>query len=285
MQNTIEDKIISTLPGMLGLALWLGGLLGCFYLAFYLGRPQFGFPGLIFLGFLGTGFFINQPNQVKVLQLFGSYIGTSIDTGLRWANPFYSKRAVSLRVRNFESSKLKVNDLDGSPIEIGAVVVWQVEDASKACFQVDDYESFVHIQAESALRNLATSYAYDQHDGEQISLRSHSHEIAEKLQEEVQSKLHTAGVRVLDARITHLAYAPEIAQAMLQRQQAGAIIAARQKIVEGAVGMVEMALDQLNKRGVVQFNDERKAQMVSNLLVVLCSERNTQPIINAGNSQ
>ena len=220
MQNAVQDKIISTLPGMLALLLWAALLGGCVYLSFVMGRPQFGFPGLIFFGFLGTGFFINQPNQVKVLQLFGSYVGTSVDTGLRWANPFYSKRSVSLRVRNFESSKLKVNDLDGAPIEIGAVVVWHVEDASQASFQVDDYESYVHIQTESALRNLATSYAYDQHDGIQISLRSHSHEIAEKLQEEVQGKLHTAGVRVLDARITHLAYAPEIAQAMLQRQQA-----------------------------------------------------------------
>lgn len=278
--QTHKDRLISTFPGLPALF----GLLGLIVLGFFSvpRMPLFGVPVLIAGFFLLTGFFINQPNQSKVLQFFGKYVGTSVETGLRWANPFYSKRAVSLRVRNFESSKLKVNDLDGSPIEIGAVVVWQVTDAAQATFHVDDYESFVHIQAESALRNLATSYPYDQHDGSQHSLRSHGHEVAEQLQKEVQEKLAQAGVTVLDARITHLAYAPEIAQAMLQRQQAGAVIAARQKIVEGAVGMVEMALDQLSQRGVVKLDDERKAAMVSNLLVVLCSERNAQPVINSG---
>jgi regulator of protease activity HflC (stomatin/prohibitin superfamily) len=277
--RTHQDRAVTTLPGLPALLLFIVGLL--LGVALSTRMPLFGVPLIIVSFFLLTGFFINQPNQGKVLQFFGKYVGTSTDTGLRWANPFYSKKSVSLRVRNFESSKLKVNDLDGSPIEIGAVITWQVTDAAQATFHVDDYESFVHIQAEAALRSLATSYPYDQHQDDQHSLRSHGHEVAEQLQKEVQAKLEQAGVTVQDARITHLAYAPEIAQAMLQRQQAGAVIAARQKIVEGAVGMVEMALQQLNSRGVVKLDDERKAAMVSNLLVVLCSER-TQPIINSG---
>ncbi len=204
------------------------------------------------------------------------------EEGLRWTNPFYSKKAVSLRIRNFESNKLKVNDLEGSPIEIGAVVVWQVVDTAEAVFSVDDYEDFVHVQAEAALRQSATSYPYDLHDGHTISLRSHTQEIADHLRKEIQERLTSAGVKVLEARISHLAYAAEIAQAMLQRQQASAIIAARTKIVEGAVSMVHMALDQLNEKGVVKLDEERKAAMVSNLLVVLCGERGTQPIVNTG---
>jgi regulator of protease activity HflC (stomatin/prohibitin superfamily) len=187
-----------------------------------------------------------------------------------------------MRVRNFESGKLKVNELDGSPIEIAAVIVWQVVDASEAVYNVDDYESFVHIQAESALRSMATSYPYDQHEDGQMSLRSHAAEISEHLQKELAERLADAGVQVRDARISHLAYAPEIAHAMLQRQQANAVIAARTRIVAGAVGMVEMALAELQKNGVVQLDEERKAQMVSNLLVVLCGDRSTQPIVNAG---
>ncbi len=237
--------------------------------------------GIVFLICLG-GFFTVAPNEGKVLQFFGSYIGTVRDAGPRWANPFYSKRSVSLRVRNFECSKLKVNDLDGNPIEIAAVVVWQVVDTAEALFQVNDYEDFVHIQTESALRHLAQSLPYDSHDTGSISLRSHSKEVAEQLRVEIQSSLNKAGVDVVEARITHLAFAPEIAQAMLQRQQASAIIAARTRIVEGAVSMVEMALDQLRTRGVVQLDEERKAAMVSNLLVVLCGERGTQPIVNTG---
>ncbi len=228
------------------------------------------------------GFFIVQPNHGVVLQLFGHYVGTCREAGLRWTNPFYSKRPVSLRVRNFESSKLKVNDLEGSPIEIAAVVVWQVQDTAEACFNVDDYENFVHVQSEAALRQLATSYPYDLHDQHRISLRSHSREINEHLQREVQERLESAGVSVLEARVSHLAYAPEIAQAMLQRQQAGAIIAARTRIVEGAVSMVQMALTQLAQKGVVQLDEERRAAMVSNLLVVLCGDRAPQPIVNAG---
>ena len=229
-----------------------------------------------------AGFFTVAPNEGKVLQFFGRYVGTVRDSGPRWANPFYSKRGVSLRVRNFESSKLKVNDLDGNPIEIAAVVVWQVVDTAEALFQVNDYEDFVHIQSESALRAMATSYPYDSHDTGALSLRSHGKEISDHLQREVQERLASAGVSVIEARITHLAFAPEIAQAMLQRQQASAIIAARTRIVEGAVTMVEMALDQLQARGVVNLDEERKAAMVSNLLVVLCGERGTQPIVNTG---
>ncbi len=281
MSETHQDKIYSTMPGGLALILWLVGLASAIGLLLSM-RVGLGIVLMIIVFLMLGGFFINQPNQAKVLQFFGQYIGTSRETGLRFTNPFFTKATVSLRVRNFESSKLKVNDLDGSPIEIGAVIVWQVTDAAKATFQVDSYESFTHIQAETALRALATSYPYDQHDDKSIALRSHSHEVAEQLQKEVQEKLQLAGVTILDARITHLAYAPEIAQAMLQRQQAGAVLAARQRIVEGAVGMVEMALTQLSNRGVVELDSERKAQMVSNLLVVLCSERNAQPVINSG---
>jgi len=228
------------------------------------------------------GLYMVEPNQAAVLSLFGKYVGTVKENGLRWNNPFYAKRRVSQRVRNFESGKLKVNELDGSPIEIAAVIVWQVIDSAEAVYNVDDYESFVHIQSESALRAMATSYPYDQHEEGQLALRSHAAEISQHLQDELAERLADAGVRVIDARISHLAYAPEIAQAMLQRQQANAIIAARTRIVAGAVGMVEMALAELQKNGVVTLDEERKAHMVSNLLVVLCGERGTQPIVNAG---
>lgn len=232
--------------------------------------------------FLMFGLYMVEPNQAAVVSLFGKYVGTVKENGLRWNNPFYSKKKVSMRVRNFESGKLKVNELDGSPIEIAAVIVWQVVDASEAVYNVDDYESFVHIQSEAALRSMATSYPYDQHEDGQMSLRSHAAEISEHLQKELAERLADAGVQVLDARISHLAYAPEIAHAMLQRQQANAVIAARTRIVAGAVGMVEMALEELQKNGVVQLDEERKAAMVSNLLVVLCGDRSTQPIVNAG---
>ena len=228
------------------------------------------------------GLYKVEPNQAAVLSLFGRYVGTVKTDGLRWNNPFFSKRKVSLRVRNFESGKLKVNELDGSPIEIAAVIVWQVNDASEAVYNVDDYESFVHIQSESALRAMATSYTYDQHEEGQLALRSHAAEISQHLKDELAERLADAGVQVIDARISHLAYAPEIAQAMLQRQQANAVIAARQRIVAGAVGMVEMALADLQRSGVVNLDEERKAQMVSNLLTVLCSDRGAQPVVNAG---
>jgi len=229
-----------------------------------------------------VGLYMVEPNQAAVLSLFGKYVGTVKDNGLRWNNPFFTKKKVSQRVRNFESGKLKVNELDGSPIEIAAVIVWQVVDSAEAVYNVDDYESFVHIQSESALRAMATSYPYDQHEEGQFALRSHAAEISQHLEKELSERLADAGVQVLNARISHLAYAPEIAHAMLQRQQANAIIAARTRIVAGAVGMVEMALAELQKNGVVQLDEERKAAMVSNLLVVLCGDRSTQPVVNAG---
>jgi hypothetical protein len=228
------------------------------------------------------GLTIVNPNQAKVVQVFGTYVGSLKQPGLRWVNPLSTRRRVSLRIRNFESSKLKVNDQDGNPIEIAAVVVWRVIDTAEAMFMVDDYEHFLHVQAESALRNLATSFPYDSHSETQMSLRMSVIEIAHKLRDEIQERLTTAGIDVIEARITHLAYAAEIASAMLRRQQANAIIAARQKIVEGAVGMVEMALDMLSEKDVVKLDEERKASMVSNLLVVLCSDRDAQPIVNAG---
>jgi hypothetical protein len=223
-----------------------------------------------------------NPNEAKVVQLFGRYIGTLKQQGLRWVNPLSHRRRVSMRVRNFESGKLKVNDHDGNSIEIAAVVVWRVVETAEAVFQVDDFEHFVHVQSEAALRNLATSYPYDTHIDGQPSLRMSAGEISHKLGQEIQERLAKAGVEVIEARISHLAYAPEIASAMLRRQQAGAIIAARQRIVEGAVGMVEMALDMLSEKNVVQLDEERKAAMVSNLLVVLCSDRDAQPIVNTG---
>jgi regulator of protease activity HflC (stomatin/prohibitin superfamily) len=238
--------------------------------------------GIALVMFLAVGLFVVNPNEGRVLQLFGDYVGTVRVAGLRWANPFYTKKRISLRVRNFESARLKVNDNEGNPIEIAAVVVWQVIDTAEAVFEVDDYNNYVKVQSESALRNLATNYTYDAHDDAHMSLRGHTVAVAEHLKKEIQERLARAGVEVIEARITHLAYAPEIAASMLQRQQAGAIIAARQRIVEGAVGMVEMALDLLSKREIVALDDERKAAMVSNLLVVLCGERATQPIINTG---
>jgi regulator of protease activity HflC (stomatin/prohibitin superfamily) len=228
------------------------------------------------------GFFMVAPNQSKVLQLFGTYVGSVRETGLRWANPFYSKETVSLRVRNFESEMLKVNDSSGNPIEIAAVVVWKVVDSAEAVFEVDDYVNYVHIQSEAALRNLATAHPYEAHDDDVVALRSDPQDIADKLKDEVQERLGKAGVEVIEARISHLAYAPEIASAMLKRQQAQAVVAARMQIVDGAVGMVQMALEQLERDRVVDLDEERKAAMVSNLLVVLCGEENARPVLNAG---
>ena len=290
----MKEKSLSSLNGLGTLA---GALLvalagGALFVLGVAAKASAGSPNLLLmLGgvvigalaiFALAGLYTVQPNQAAVLSLFGKYVGTVKDNGLRWNNPFYSKRRVSQRVRNFESGKLKVNELDGSPIEIAAVIVWQVIDASEAVYNVDDYESFVHIQSESALRAMATSYPYDQHEEGQLALRSHASEISQHLKNELAERLADAGVQVIDARISHLAYAAEIAQAMLQRQQANAVIAARTRIVAGAVGMVEMALAELQKNGVVQLDEERKAHMVSNLLTVLCSDRGTQPIVNAG---
>jgi regulator of protease activity HflC (stomatin/prohibitin superfamily) len=237
---------------------------------------------LVLNAFLFAGVFIVNPNEGRVLQLFGDYVGTVKNPGLRWANPLFTKKRISLRVRNFESTRLKVNDHEGNPIEIASVVVWRVVDTAEAVFEVDDYQNFVKVQTEAAVRNLATRYKYDAHEEHEISLRGNTADIAEHLKKEIQDRLARAGVEVMESRISHLAYAPEIAQAMLQRQQAGAIIAARQRIVEGAVGMVQMALDMLSQREILELDNERKAAMVSNLLVVLCGERSTQPVINTG---
>jgi regulator of protease activity HflC (stomatin/prohibitin superfamily) len=239
--------------------------------------------GLVFACWFG--FYMVQPNQGKVLQLFGRYMGTDRNNGLRWANPLFAKSSVSLRVRNFESGRLKVNDANGNPIEIAAVIVWRVVDTAEAVFEVDNYENYVTIQSEAALRNLATSYPYEDHneDGRDgLSLRGNSNEIALKLKGEVHDRLQKAGVEVMEARLSHLAYAAEIAQAMLQRQQASAVLAAREIIVRGAVGMVASALQQLKAGAVVELDDERKAAMVSNLLVVLCGDSQAKPVINAG---
>jgi regulator of protease activity HflC (stomatin/prohibitin superfamily) len=229
-----------------------------------------------------AGFFTVAPNQSVVLTLFGKYKGSVRKTGLHWVNPFMTKQKVSLRVHNFETGHLKVNDHDGNPIEIGAVVVWKVFDAAEAVFEVENYTDYVKVQCEAALRNLATAFPYDAHEEGQMSLRGNSDEVVVQLKNEIEQRLEKAGVEVIESRISHLAYAPEIATAMLQRQQASAIVAARQKIVEGAVGMVEMALAMLNEKGIVDLDAERKAAMVSNLLVVLCGERATQPVVNTG---
>jgi len=238
--------------------------------------------GMSVVFILWFGFFMVHPNQARVLQLFGAYSGTAREPGLRWANPFYTKKAVSTRVRNFESGKLKVNDSRGSPIEIAAVVVWRVVDTAEAVFEVDDFEEFVTIQSESALRNLTTTYPYEPHEGDGLALRSNPTEIAQALRNEIQDRLDKAGVNVIEARISHLAYAPEIANAMLRRQQASAVIAARTQIVAGAVGMVQMALSQLKAENIVDLDEERKAAMVGNLLTVLCSEETVTPVVNSG---
>lgn len=233
--------------------------------------------------FMLIGFFILQPNEAAVITLFGEYKGTVKKAGWHWGNPFFTKKKISLRSRNLNGEKLKVNDEMGNPIEIAAVVVWRVDNAVEALFDVDNYVEYVKTQSESALRHLAGLYPYDvTEDDKQVSLRGGADDVSEALKRELQERLSKAGVIVEEARLSHLAYAPEIAAAMLQRQQASAIIAARQKIVEGAVGMVQMALNKLNDDGIVELDEERRAAMVSNLLVVLCGERSTQPVINTG---
>ncbi len=285
----IQEKQAKTLPGLPLLVLNIAlTILAVWWLVAAIRGRQ---PGsviaasltllIVLLGF--AGFLLVNPNEARVLQLFGAYRGSERTDGLRWANPFFSKRSVSLRVRNFETGKLKVNDKSGNPIEIAAVVVWKVVDTAEAVFEVDNFEDYVHVQSEAALRNLATGYPYVAHEDENaITLSGHTAEISDKLKVEIQERLARAGVSVIEARISHLAYSPEIAAAMLQRQQASAVVAARQKIVEGAVGMVETALDMLSKKHVVNLDEERKATMVSNLLVVLCSDRHTQPVVNTG---
>ncbi len=247
-------------------------------------KPQVAVSAVVFALsiFLLTGLFSVNPNQGRVLQLFGAYKGTAREPGLRWTNPFYTRRGISLRVRNFETAKLKVNDKRGNPVEIATVVVWRVVDTAEAAFQVDNYENYVHVQSEAALRNLATGYPYDAHEEGEVALSSHTAEVSAKLKTEIQDRLEKAGVEVIETRVSHLAYAPEIAAAMLRRQQASAVVAARKTIVEGAVGMVENALELLAQKKVVDLDEERKATMVSNLLVVLCSEQSTQPVVNTG---
>jgi hypothetical protein len=237
---------------------------------------------LVLDGLCLAGLTVVNPNEASVVTLFGVYKGTIKRAGFWWVNPLTTRRKLSLRVRNFESTKLKVNERDGNPIEIAAVVVWRIVETFEAVFNVDDYQNFVHVQSEAAVRNLATSYPYDSHDDGSVSLRLSAGEVADRMRHEIQERLSKAGIEVIEARISHLAYAPEIAGAMLRRQQASAIIAARTKIVEGAVGMVEMALDEISRKNVVALDEERKAAMVSNLLVVLCSEKRVEPVVNTG---
>ncbi|MEU4802685.1 SPFH domain-containing protein [Actinosynnema sp. NPDC023587] len=265
----------------------LGGVAGC-----VLGFTADSGPNVVLVvggaliaaaGFVtGHGLFTVAPGEARVLQFLGRYTGTARRDGLRWANPFTTKVKVSTRIRNHETAALKVNDADGNPIEIAAVVVWQVDDTARAKFEVDDFVRFVGIQTETAVRHIATSYPYDNHEETGLSLRENADEITETLSVEIAARVQSAGVKVIESRLTHLAYAPEIAQAMLQRQQAGAVVAARSRIVEGAVGMVELALAKLAEKDVVELDEERKAAMVSNLLVVLCGDRSTQPVVNTG---
>lgn len=284
----MKENPIRSLPGipaflvLLGVVIVAGWLLLGALQQHEMARFFIAIPLGIVAAFCLIGLYMIEPNQAAVLSLFGRYVGTVKENGLRWNSPFYAKRRVSQRVRNFESGKLKVNELDGSPIEIAAVIVWRVVDSAEAVYNVDNYESFVHIQSEAAIRAMATTYPYDQHEEDQVSLRSHPKEISERLKHHLDERLTEAGVDVIDARISHLAYSPEIANAMLQRQQANAIVAARTRIVYGAVSMVEMALAELKKSGVIELDEERKANMVSNLLVVLCSDRATQPVVNTG---
>ena len=284
----LREKDIKPASGGLVLGILILVIIGCPFMAVRLAGEDGGWPlgGCLVAMLLAIlclpGLTVVNPNEAKVVQLLGTYVGSIKEQGFWFVNPLTRRRRVSLRIRNFETGKLKVNDQDGNPIEIAAVVVWKVVDTAEAMFQVNDYEHFVHVQSESAVRILATSYPYDSHGEGEMSLRMSVLDIAQRLRDEIQERLQKAGVEVIEARISHLAYAAEIASAMLRRQQASAIIAARQKIVEGAVGMVENALDLIADKSLVQLDNERKAAMVSNLLVVLCSDRDAQPIVNAG---
>jgi regulator of protease activity HflC (stomatin/prohibitin superfamily) len=296
-----KERIARTLPGipvaiaLIVTAVALVGALVWWLVAVFIPAVDGGTAGVVEIGglvvlgmalgldlFLLGGLTPVNPNEARALVLFGHYAGTVREQGLQWVNPFTERRKISVRVRNFETGRLKVNDHDGNPIEIASIVVWKVTDTAEALFEVDDYENFVQVQAESALRNLAMTHPYDTHKEDELALRANPVEIANQLRTEIQDRLEKAGVEVIEARISHLAYAPEIANAMLRRQQANAVIAARSRIVEGAVGMVEMALAMLREKQVIELDEERKAQMVSNLLVVLCSEQDTQPVLNAG---
>jgi len=281
--NGTQEVDFKSTSGYLALVLAFLTLIG--FVLFGMGRAAPLAILMLFLFiFILKGMYMLQPNQSALMMLFGAYRGTDYATGLRWANPFLTKKKVSLRLRNFNSEKLKVNDKRGNPIEIAAAVVWKVNDTARAVLDIDDYEQYVPIQAESALRHLANEYSYDSHDDDnaELTLRAGGDEIIAKLKRELQDRFEKAGLGVEDARLTHLAYAPEIAGAMLRRQQAEAVIGARKQIVLGAVSMVEMALQGLTERGVVELDAERRAAMVSNLLVVLCAETEAQPVINAG---
>jgi len=286
--ETISEKTGKKMSGFVALALAIIFLVidvYLFYIMIKLDEPLFlilALPMVFFTIFWNIGYMVIQPNDSRVLILFGKYNGTVKDDGFFWVNPFTQKRHVSLRIRNFNSDKIKVNDLHGNPIEIAAVVVWKVISPARAVFDVENYEQFVAIQAETAIRTLASEYPYDTNEGEKESLRSSPTEVADNLRKELQSRLEIAGVNVVEARITHLAYAQEIAQAMLRRQQAQAIVAARFKIVEGAVGMVQQALQTLSEQNIVKLDEERKAQMVNNLMVALVAESEAQPVINTG---
>lgn len=279
----MQEKNGFSINGYLMICVLLAAQASAFFYAVG-GSPEGGIILSLLVGTLWMGYFMVQPNQAKVMTFFGSYVGTVSVVGLRWTIPLFRRTTISLRIRNFESAKIKVNDNQGNPIEIASIVVWKVTDTAEAVFDVDDYESFVLIQSEAAIRNMASSFPYDPRDDEQaeVALRSHPIEISERLQEEIQARLAKAGITILESRISHLAYAQEIASAMLQRQQASAIVAARKQIVDGAVGTVEMALQRLNEKGVVELDEERKATMISNLLVVLCGDKSTQPVINTG---
>jgi len=276
------------LPGLIGLFIFVGLLALAAVFTFIPGIAPIGLristivTLILVASLVLNGFFTVQPNQAMVLVLLGTYKGSATDAGWWWTNPIMSKKKISLRVRSLNGERLKVNDKEGNPVEIAAVVVWRVRNSAQAVFDVDAYEQFVAVQSETAVRHLASQYTYDAHDEDTVSLRGNMDQISESLRAELQVRLDKAGVEVLESRLSHLAYGPEIAGAMLRRQQAGAVVAARAKIVDGAVGMIEMALERLSAKHIVELDEEKKAAMVSNLLVVLCSEQPTSPIINAG---
>ncbi len=279
-----NELLINPRSGYLMLLLSIGLLIVSIFLMANDTFIPLGVLGLIATFLIMPGFIAVEPNSSRVMTLFGKYTGTIKSSGFFWTNPFYIKKKISLRAYNLETSQLKVNDKQGNPIMIAAVVVWRVKDTYKAAFDVEQYTKFVEIQSESALRKMAMEYSYDNFEDAEatITLRSNSTEINEMLEAEISERLTIAGIEVIEARISHLAYAQEIASAMLQRQQATAVVAARHKIVEGAVGMVEMALEDLNKKGIVRLDEEKKATMVSNLLVVLCSDKSATPVVNTG---
>jgi regulator of protease activity HflC (stomatin/prohibitin superfamily) len=280
------ERPASTASGYAMLLVALAALIGIIASAPQIGEAALAPFGLVLsvlvLAFVAPGFYLLQPNQAAAVLLFGDYKGTDRTTGLRWTWPWMIKKKVSVRIHNITSERLKVNDLRGNPIEIASNVVWRVADTAQALFDVDDYREFVHIQIESAVRAIGSRYPYDDFTHEEMTLRGNAEHVSEELRVELQERVLAAGVHIDECRLTHLAYAQEIAQAMLRRQQAEAVVAARKTLVEGAVGMVEMALEQLSEKNVVELDDERRAAMVSNLMVVLCSERDTQPVVNAG---